>query len=128
MKWILRLFFRTLRTLIGPLVLLGEALTRPKAIVRQPGKQQQIDGQCRQMYLYQFKTCPFCVKVRQEMRRLSLNIEFRDAKNDPQHRKALLQGGGQIKVPCLKIVDEQGRCQWMYESSDIIQYLRERFA
>lgn len=56
---------------------------------------------------------PFCIKVRQEMRRLSLDIELRDAKNDPQHRAALLQGGGTVKVPCLRITDARGNSQWM---------------
>ena len=61
------------------------------------------------------------------MHGLSLNIALRDAQNDPQHRAALLQGGGKIKVPCLKITDEGGDSQWLYESTAIIQYLRQRF-
>ena len=65
--------------------------------------------------------------LRREISRLSLDVELRDAKGDPQHREALLQGGGAIKVPCLRITDEQGNSQWMYESADIIQYLHERF-
>lgn len=128
MKWAIRFFFRTLRTLLGPFMLLSEAITAPRGILRDPEKQREIDQQCQKLALYQFKTCPFCIKVRQEMRRLSLTIELRDARGDEQQREALLQGGGQIKVPCLKIMDEQGNSQWMYESTDIIQYLRGRFA
>lgn len=127
MKWTIKLFFRTLRAVIGPFVLLNEAITAPKGVLRQPEEQQRVNDQCKKLALYQFKTCPFCVKVRQEMRRLSLDIELCDAREDEQ-RAALLQGGGQIKVPCLKITDEQGNSQWMYESSDIIQYLRKRFS
>jgi glutaredoxin len=121
------MFFRTLRLVIGPLMLLWEAVTTPKGIVRQPDKQKQVDQQCRSLALYQFKTCPFCIKVRREIRRLSLDIELRDAKNDPKNREALLQGGGAVKVPCLRITDERGNSRWMYESADIIQYLNERF-
>lgn len=128
MKWALKFFFRTLRAIIGPFMLLNEAVTAPRGILRQPEEQQRINEQCQRLALYQFKTCPFCIKVRQEMRRLSLNIELRDARGDEQQRAALLQGGGQIKVPCLRIMDEQGNSQWMYESSDIIQYLRKRFS
>lgn len=128
MKWTIKLFFRTLRAVIGPFVLLNEAITAPKGVLRQPEEQQRVNDQCKKLALYQFKTCPFCVKVRQEMRRLSLDIELCDAREDEQQRAALLQGGGQIKVPCLKITDEQGNSQWMYESSDIIQYLRKRFS
>ena len=36
--------------------------------------------------------------------------------------------GGKIKVPCLRVNDEQGKSTWMYESSDIIEYLQTRYA
>lgn len=128
MRFLIRTFFKTLRIVLGPFMLLWEMLTTPKGIVRPADKQQQVDLQCQGLALYQFKTCPFCIKVRRTMRGLSLNIELRDAQYDPQHREALLQGGGQIKTPCLRITDEQGNSQWMYESDDIIHYLRQRFA
>ncbi len=128
MKWLFRTFFKTLRLILGPFLLLREQLSAPEGLVRSPEAQQRIDQQCRDLALYQFKTCPFCIKVRQEMRRLSLNIELRDAQHDPAHRAALLQGGGKPTVPCLWRLDEQGREHWMYESSDIIAYLRGRFA
>ena len=128
MKFVIRTFFKTLRLVIGPFILLGEKLSTPKGIVRPAEQQQQVDLQCRALALYQFKTCPFCVKVRRAMRGLSLNVELRDAQHDPIHRAALLQGGGQIKTPCLKITDAQGNSQWMYESDEIIRYLRQRFA
>lgn len=127
MKPIFRIFFRTLRIVLGPFMLLWEKISTPKGIVRPIEEQQQIDQQCTELTLYQFKTCPFCIKVRREMHGLSLNIALRDAQNDPQHRAALLQGGGKIKVPCLKITDEGGDSQWLYESTAIIQYLRQRF-
>jgi glutathione S-transferase len=62
------------------------------------------------------------------MARLSLPINLRDAQHDPEHRADLLQGGGKIQTPCLRIADEQGHIRWMYESGDIIKYLRQRFA
>lgn len=127
MKPIFRIFFKTLRIVMGPFMLLWEKISTPKGIVRPIEKQQQIDRQCEGLTLYQFKTCPFCIKVRRELHGLSLNIALRDAQNDPQHRAALLQGGGKIKVPCLKITDEGGDSQWLYESTAIIQYLRQRF-
>ena len=63
------------------------------------------------------------MKVRREIKRQSLNIELRDAQHDPNHREQLLQGGGQIKVPCLRIPQGDGKTTWMYESSAIITYL-----
>lgn len=128
MKWAIRMFFRTLRFVLIPFVLLWEIVTTPKGIVRAEEEQQLIDAQTRNMALYQFKTCPFCIKVRREIRRLSLNIELRDAQHDELHRAALLQGGGSLQVPCLRIIDRQGNSQWMYESAEINAYLHKRFA
>ena len=128
MKWAIRIFFRTLRIVLIPFVLLWEKLTTPRGMVRTPQEQQHTDEQTRGLALYQFKTCPFCIKVRREIRRLSLNIELRDAQNDKQHREALLQGGGSLQVPCLRITDEHGNSQWMYESAEINAYLHKRFA
>ena len=127
MKWLFRTFFKTLRLVLGPFLLLKEQMTAPEGLVRAPEAQQEVDRQCRDLALYQFKTCPFCIKVRQEMRRLSLKIELRDAQNDPGHRDALAQGGGRGMVPCLRIGNGQGQDRWLYESGDIVAYLRERF-
>lgn len=124
----MKLFFKILRIVLGPFLLLWEFVTRPKGMAREAEAQHQVNAQCRDLALYQFKTCPFCIKVRQEMRRLSLDIELRDARNDPRHRADLLQGGGAVKVPCLRITDAQGNSQWMYESGDIIRYLQQRFS
>jgi hypothetical protein len=40
----------------------------------------------------------------------------------------LLEGGGQVKVPCLRITNADGNVEWMYESDDIISYLQKNFA
>ncbi len=121
------MFFKILRIILIPVVLLWEIVTTPKGIVRPEKDQQKVDKQTRKLALYQFKTCPFCIKVRREIRRLSLNIELRDAQHDEQNRAALLQGGGKIQTPCLRITDVQGDSQWLYESSEINAYLHERF-
>jgi glutathione S-transferase len=109
-------------------MLLWEFISRPKGIVRQPGSQEQVDRQCGNIALYQYRTCPFCMKVRREMRRLSLNIATLDAQQEGKNRGDLVRGGGQAKVPCLKITDQAGNSQWLYESGAIIEYLRGRFA
>ncbi len=127
MRWTIRMFFRTLRIVLVPFMLLWEIVTTPKGIVRPIDEQQRIDAQTRNLVLYQFKTCPFCIKVRRELRRMSLTIELRDAQHDEKNRSALLQGGGKLQVPCLHIIDEQGDSQWLYESSAIIAYLQARF-
>jgi|TARA_R100001440_G_scaffold4508_1_gene10329 glutaredoxin len=127
MRIIIRYFFRGLRLVLTPIVLLVEKLTTPKGKERSEQEQKQVDEACKSLALYQFSACPFCVKVRKEIARLNLNIELRDAKNNDEHRNALLNGGGRVKVPCLRI-EEGDKVQWMYESDDINQYLENRFA
>jgi len=128
MKIIIRMFFKTLRTVLGPVMLLKENLTRPRGVVRVQAAQDAVNQQCKSLALYQFKTCPFCIKVRQEMSRLSLDIERIDAQHEGANRQALLNGGGKAKVPCLKITDKAGKTEWLYDSEKIIAYLRGRFA
>jgi len=124
MKWIIRLFFRTVRRIIGPVMLLADRLTTPRGIERPSAEQQRLDEATQQLALYQFKTCPFCMKVRREMKRLSLEIELRDAQHNTHHRSQLQQGGGKLKVPCLRVENENGGEAWIYESDNVIEYLR----
>jgi len=128
MKWFIKIFFKTVRLLIGPIILFIDFITTPRGIKRPKEEQDKIDAEVSNLVLYQFKTCPFCIKVKRNNKRLSLNIETRDAQHNPIYREELLNGGGQIKVPCLKIVDEKGQQKWMYESDDIVTYLQNRFA
>ena len=127
MKPVIRAFFKTLRLVLGPVMLLKERLTRPRGIRRDAASQALVDQQCQSLALYQFNTCPFCIKVRQEMRRLSLPIDKRDAQHNLAHRDALMQGSGASKVPCLKITDSNGQTRWLQDSNAIVAFLRERF-
>ena len=128
MKTVIRTFFRTLRIVLGPVMLLKERLTQPDGVQRSPAAQAAVDQQCQSLALYQFSTCPFCIKVRQEMRRLSLPIEKRDAQHHTANRDALLQGSGATKVPCLQITEANGQTRWLQDSTEIVAYLRKRFA
>ena len=127
MRLVIRYFFRTLRLILTPFVLLSEKIGGGKPVQRSPQQQQEVDNACKDLALYQFKTCPFCVKVRKEIRRLNLDIELRDTQHDIQHRAQLEAGGGAVKVPCLRITNADGDDQWMYESDDINAWLKQRF-
>jgi glutaredoxin len=128
MKTFVRAFFKTLRIVLGPVMLLKERLTQPSGMQRAPAAQAAVDQQCQSLALYQFSTCPFCIKVRQEMRRLSLPIDKRDAQHNSANRDELLQGSGATKVPCLKITEADGQTRWLQDSGAIVVYLNERFA
>jgi glutaredoxin len=124
----LKVFFKALRLFLKPFMLLWAKLAMPKGIVRSDSTQLNIDAECTKLALYHFSSCPFCIKVRHEMSRLSLPIQLREAQHDAKNKSDLLQGGGKVQTPCLQIVDEGGNIQWMYESNDIIKYLQHRFA
>jgi glutaredoxin len=119
---------RIIHWLLGSLILLLDWLTTPKGIQRSVDTQAAIDEQAQNIILYQYKACPFCVKVRRSLKRLSLPVETRDAKRCETAREELLAGGGKLKVPCLRIDEGAGKVRWMYESKDIISYLQQQFS
>ena len=123
----MKFIMRTIRAIIGPILLLLDALFKPKAIVRDPQAQAIVDEEVESLKLYQFLACPFCVRVRRGMARLALPIETRDTKRNEQWREELLRDGGSPKVPCLRI-EEAGEVRWLYESRAINEYLESRFA
>ena len=121
------MFAKVLRFIVGRIVLLLNLLTLPRKGKRNEEQQQAISANLAKHQLYQFSACPFCVKVRRQMRRLNLPIECRDARKNPVFRKELLAEGGRLKVPCLRIEKAGGEVLWMYESDDINRYLEQAF-
>ena len=115
------------RWFLGRIVLFINWITWPQAGKRSEQMQQQIKVSLEKHALYQFHACPFCVKVRRTIRRLNLPIELRDAKAEGPFRNELLQQGGEVKVPCLRIEHTDRNIEWMYESTDIIAYLEKTF-
>jgi len=118
---------KTIRWILGQIILVLDFLTSPKAIVRDALAQKAIDDVTATMSMYQFKTCPFCVKVRRELKRHALHIELRDAKNDAELKAELTREGGRHKVPCLRTQKADGSVEWLYESNDIIAHLKSQF-
>ncbi len=128
MRILIRTFFRGVRLVLTPFMIVGHHLFKPRGIERAPEEQRAVDARTRYLALYHFPACPFCIKVRRAMVRLSLNIELRNALKAGEHRNALEREGGRVKVPCLRIEDDDGSVRWLYESDDIIAYLQERFS
>jgi len=121
----MKIIIKLIRIVLGNLILLLNYVFRPKQIKRTTDEQSNINKSLSNLKLYEFRLCPFCVKVRRKMYALNLSIEISDAKKEPS-RKELLDGGGKIQVPCLKISDGTST-KWMYESSDINKYLIDQF-
>ncbi len=120
-------FVKALRVGLGQLIIFVDFITRPGKKNRPAAAQAQVDAAAKDLTLYQFHACPFCVKTRRTLRRLNVPVALKDAKNNEQDRQTLLEQGGRIKVPCLRI-EENGQTTWMYESKVIIEYLDKRFA
>ncbi len=116
-----------IRWLLGSLILFFNWVFTPREIKREADTQVAIDEQTSGLTLYQYKACPFCVKVRRTMKRQSLNVETRDVKRSESAKEELLAGGGNLKVPCLRIGESERGFHWLYESRDIIGYLEGRF-
>jgi glutaredoxin len=121
------MFMKALRVGLGQLILLGDAISRPRPQSRSAQGQARVEQEAARLSLYQFHACPFCVKTRRALHRLNVPMTLHDAKNDSVARQRLLTDGGKIKVPCLHI-EEEGQSRWLYESNAIIAYLEERFA
>ena len=117
-----------IRWILGSLILTFNWMFTPREMKRDAEAQAALDEQTNSLTLYQYKACPFCVKVRRQMKRQSLSIETRDVKRSVSAKEQLLAGGGNLKVPCLRIEDGRGGVKWMYESGEIIGYLEGRVA
>lgn len=118
---------KLIRLILGNIILALDWLTSPKGMVRLPEAQKKVDSELSSLQIYELKMCPFCVKVRRAMKRLSLTIQTRDVGVDPKAQEELMQGGKKDQVPCLRITNASGAVEWMYESSEIIAYLEKRF-
>lgn len=118
---------KALRTGLGNLIIFIDFISRPRKMKRSPENQAAVEQAAAGLALYQFRACPFCVRTRRTLHRLNVPVTLKDAKNNPVDRQALLEQGGKIKVPCLRI-EEDGEVTWLYESKVIGAYLEDRFA
>jgi len=113
------------RNLFGNFLRIANCITLPKPIERSQADQENIDIMTKHLSLYNFSNCPFCIKVRRFMHENSINIEILDAANDDTHKSDLMNYGGKYQAPCLRISEPNGEDEWLYESDDIISYLKK---
>ena len=113
---------KLIRWVLGRVIILLDVLFSPKPLNRSKTLQFNIDKITKNYKLYQYYTCPFCVKVRRFFKKKSLKIELIDAKKE-HHKHDLIQNGGRQKVPCLRVQLENKTIRWIYESNDIIDFI-----
>ncbi|MGH1440517.1 MAG: glutaredoxin family protein [Cellvibrionaceae bacterium] len=116
---------KAVRKGLGLMIVGVDKLTRPKGIKRTTRQQSQAQDAIKNLALYQLYACPFCVKTRRAIHQLNVDIELRDIGKNPEHRQTLQEQGGKTMVPCLRI-KEGDEVSWLYESDDIIAFLKQR--
>ena len=100
----------------------------PDRVQRNDTDQQEVDKATAKLALYHYASCAFSLRVRSAIAALSLDIELCDVLRDRKNLEELVAGGRRSTVPCLRIAADNGKFKWMYESTDIVKYLVERFA
>ena len=118
---------KLIRWFVGRLILFTNRITLPTPILRKKIDQDRIDNQTKDLTIYQFEACPFCVKVRRFIRKNSLKITLKDAMNNKKFKSELVNEGGKHKVPCLRIEKINTETEWLYESTEIIKFLKKEF-
>ena len=111
------------RKLLAQCILFADRIIPPDRLARDAHAQRLLDQKTHCLQLYEMTACPFCVKVRREIKRLNLNITRINVKTSADDKQTLINQGGKFQVPCLRIEDKS-KITWLYESNDIITYLR----
>jgi glutathione S-transferase len=77
--------------------------------------------------LYQSEGCPFCVKVRLAFEQMEVSYVSKSMplRVDSAFKQELIKLGGKTQVPFLHDPEKNIK---MYESNDIIDYVRETYA
>ncbi len=113
-----------IRKVLGFLILALDRIFVPGVEVsRTPPEQEALDRRLSDWTLYHLEACPFCVKVRRQMKRRALTIPLKEINADSRFHAELMAGGKLDQVPCLRYRDSAGAEKWMYESSDINAFL-----
>jgi glutaredoxin len=124
----MKYLFLPIHFIVGNLIRLVDLLTTPSSMKRSAEAQQAVDNRSKNLTLYYYPSCPFCVLVKRQMKRLNLNIRKIDPRKDTEAMKNLQEQGGKVQVPCLLISSGDGSSEWMYESADINDYLTKEFS
>ena len=115
---------KLIRWMLGRIIISLDIIFSPTAMIRDNVDQTKINKITNSYQLYQYHACPFCVKVRRFFKRETLNIDLADAKNE-SFKQELIQNGGKLKVPCLKVELKNKQVRWIYESKDIIEFISQ---
>ena len=63
------------------------------------------------------------MRVKSFLSTQGIEIPMRNTVMDTSAYRELVTGGGRATVPCLRIEQDDGRIEWLYESLDIMRYI-----
>jgi glutathione S-transferase len=95
---------------------------RPRGRRVRQARERQPD---KMLELFNFEASPYCRKVREELNELDLDHRVRNVAKRSKRRPELIERGGRMMVPYL--IDPNTGTE-LYESDDIVAYLRETYA
>ncbi|WP_189386336.1 glutaredoxin family protein [Bacterioplanes sanyensis] len=98
-----------------------------RPVVRDDREQCRLNRESRRMQLYFCRSCPSSIYVKRHCEKLGLRVVEKDVDRVNSFRNELVRGGGQPRVPCLRIADGK-RERWLYSPDAIRQYLDSHFA
>ena len=94
---------KIIRFILGRIILFLDWATSPSPITISEEERLRINTFTSCMVMYEFKACPFCVRVRRFMKRNNIVIPTKDARKNKDYAEELVAGGGKLQVPCLVI-------------------------
>ena len=75
--------------------------------------------------LYHMGHCPYCKRAIKVINDCKIAMTYKDLDVHEKLRKELINGGGKQQVPCLLITEKGTSDRWLYESQDIINFIKK---
>ena len=96
-------FINLIRNILGSIIVFFDLISRPKKKQRSNEEQAKVESELESLSLYQFFSCPFCIKTRRALHKLNLPMEKRSVSRGSDYRQELIEQGGKVQAPCLRI-------------------------
>lgn len=108
--------------------MLADQCFKVRPLRRSDDEQVLLDRESRRIHLYFCKTCPSSIKIKRRCQKLGLRVVEKDVGRVNAYRNELIHGGGEVRVPCLRVEGHKNQdSRWLYSSVKIMQYLERRF-
>jgi hypothetical protein len=97
-----------------------------RPVERSAHEQLRLDRASRRMHLYFSPCCADSISVKRHCHKLGLRVVEKDVVRVNAYRNELVNGGGDSRIPCLRI-EKEGKTDWVYSLESILGYLNQRY-